>query len=742
MNRPMTSPWSAVLTSSPTITLTPYSAAFAARLERARDLVVVGHRDRAEALTSRAVASSTSTGVAQSCAVVGVHVQVDVDQLRRRCRRAARSAALPRARGGARPACGVERPRARRPRALQRAARTRRRAQALAQVARRRSAARSCAASVSTSLGSKSSAGSPSLSTSLVDGQARRRPARHRPPGADDEPGRRGDAVGGRDERRRRPPAPRRRASSAKRDRARAGRARSGVEEERPALRRARPPSQRSAGSETAQRAQEEPQGAALLLLDEGDAHRAPSSRSAARQRARRRARTIGTRREEAPQQVGASPRRSQCARRAARRPAARRLRATWWRRPARSARGSVPTLSAREWRSAALATLGANGSCTWQRSSAARLEKVGDRARDVDRQRRPAHRRAPRRGRQRLAHGRAGAPPPEAGSMAALRTRGATRAPARGTRRRHDDDPMAAQRELVGHARDERVDVVTVLPRIGVTWAMDSGSGTAGRIVLWARATAGAGRTPRARPARRVRRRARCRRSSRSMAASSRSPKRSLTSPWCARRPRGETSSKPAAQSATRASKIGGRDDLVDEAVALGPRDVAQGAGEQQLARRESRPWSRAWKLRAGVGVGQPDADLGRAEARAVGGDAQVAAGRELQGAADADPVDGREHRHRRGAAWRSSRAGRPDGGRPRLGGGARWPRTGRRRPRSARRRRGRPRSATASSAPGGLDGVGDRLDRVARRQALRLAWRSHVTARRPVSFMRSPVD
>ena len=49
MNRPITSPWSAVLTSSPTITLTPYSAAFAARVVGAGDLVVVGDRDRAEA---------------------------------------------------------------------------------------------------------------------------------------------------------------------------------------------------------------------------------------------------------------------------------------------------------------------------------------------------------------------------------------------------------------------------------------------------------------------------------------------------------------------------------------------------------------------------------------------------------------------------------------------------------------------------------------------------------------------
>ena len=53
MKSPITSPWLAVLTSSATITLTPYSSACARGGLRAGDLVVVGHRDRAEALLAR-----------------------------------------------------------------------------------------------------------------------------------------------------------------------------------------------------------------------------------------------------------------------------------------------------------------------------------------------------------------------------------------------------------------------------------------------------------------------------------------------------------------------------------------------------------------------------------------------------------------------------------------------------------------------------------------------------------------
>ena len=65
MNRPITSPWSAVLTSSPTITLTPYSAALA-RASCAPETSLWSVTAIAPRPTSRAVASSTSTGVAQS----------------------------------------------------------------------------------------------------------------------------------------------------------------------------------------------------------------------------------------------------------------------------------------------------------------------------------------------------------------------------------------------------------------------------------------------------------------------------------------------------------------------------------------------------------------------------------------------------------------------------------------------------------------------------------------------------
>ena len=63
--RPITSPWLAVMTSSPTITLTPYSAAFA-RASSAPETSLWSVTAIAPRPSSRAVASSTSTGVAQS----------------------------------------------------------------------------------------------------------------------------------------------------------------------------------------------------------------------------------------------------------------------------------------------------------------------------------------------------------------------------------------------------------------------------------------------------------------------------------------------------------------------------------------------------------------------------------------------------------------------------------------------------------------------------------------------------
>ena len=79
MNRPITSPWPAVLTSSPTIT-------FGATRPRARaassapgDLIVVGDRDRAESLLARCREQHLDRCRAVA-RVIGVHVQVDLDQ--------------------------------------------------------------------------------------------------------------------------------------------------------------------------------------------------------------------------------------------------------------------------------------------------------------------------------------------------------------------------------------------------------------------------------------------------------------------------------------------------------------------------------------------------------------------------------------------------------------------------------------------------------------------------------------
>ena len=77
MNSPITSPCAAVLTSSPTITLIP--SAFANASRAPRDLVVVGDGDRAQPARARLSEQYLDRGRAV-VGVVGVHVQVDVDQ--------------------------------------------------------------------------------------------------------------------------------------------------------------------------------------------------------------------------------------------------------------------------------------------------------------------------------------------------------------------------------------------------------------------------------------------------------------------------------------------------------------------------------------------------------------------------------------------------------------------------------------------------------------------------------------
>ena len=280
--------------------------------------------------------------------------------------------------------------------------------------------------SVSRSLGSKSSPASPSPSSLLVDGQARGDRHRAGRLGAGDEPGRGGDAVGGRDERRRRPRAPRRR-------RRRSARARAG--RRAAASRRTGPrsewttASQRSAGSRRRSERRKSRRAPRSSCSTKAMRTGASSLALGARQR-------VGAGRDDRgsrPGRSGAagprSPRRSRCARRGARRRAARPCARPGWRRRARSGAWKVPTLSAREWRSAVLATLGAKGSCTWHRSSAARSKRSEIvRATSIG----SAARRRPGQRRQRLAHGQHAHLAGGGLERAAAHGAGASRAPAR----------------------------------------------------------------------------------------------------------------------------------------------------------------------------------------------------------------------------------------------------------------------------------------------------------------------
>ena len=162
------------------------------------------------------------------------------------------------------------------------------------------------------------------------------------------------------------------------------------------------------------QRAEEQPQRAALLGVREHDLGR-PVAASSGRPTRSAPGRIRCSRRGSSARPGRAWRRSSPCGRRAGRTgapppcaPPGSRRAARWW-------SGSVPTFSAREWRSAAEAALGANGSCTWTKSSSARVEQLLERARHVERQRHRAaaperqrladgeHRRAARVGRERV---------------------------------------------------------------------------------------------------------------------------------------------------------------------------------------------------------------------------------------------------------------------------------------------------------------------------------------------------
>ena len=141
-------------------------------------------------------------------------------------------------------------------------------------------------------------------------------------------------------------------------------------------------------GRQPPQRAQEEPQRGALLLVAERDPERAFVRRRAA------------TRRRAGAQHARSSAGKTRCissrvasndALRASRRPknSSTKRRATCVESTRSAGAWNVPTLSEREWRSATDDALGANGSWTWTKSSGAVGQRLLDRARDVQRRRR-----------------------------------------------------------------------------------------------------------------------------------------------------------------------------------------------------------------------------------------------------------------------------------------------------------------------------------------------------------------
>ena len=127
---------------------------------------------------------------------------------------------------------------------------------------------------------------------------------------------------------------------------------------------------------------------------------------------------------------------------------------------------------SAREWRSAALAALGANGSWTWTKSSGSVVEQLLDDPRDVHRQARDAPLGAPNRhhlagGEQ---DGRAAALAPQAPGLLARFAQCAPRARREPLRARWRDDhhAVAALGQLARDGVDIAVQLASGLPWLG----------------------------------------------------------------------------------------------------------------------------------------------------------------------------------------------------------------------------------------------------------------------------------
>ena len=332
------------------------------RLERARHLVVVGDRDRAQPLLARRGEQHLDRRRAVA-RVVGVHVQVDVDQLpRRRDRR--RSAA-----GGA-----ARRPRRRPPRSASATASQPTTGAAVREALPQPRVAdqphelcreRVDVAAARTAGRARRRAGSPRRRAAAPRPAPRPAPERaHEQPRRGRLPRRGGDEHVGRGEQLGLGVAP--------------------VVEHRHAVAQPRRPQRarpRPGGVKTVAR-QSRSRAAAAARAGTAAARAAPRGRRrrcAPGRRPRARASQLGARadhlvarRERSAPSARAWPRTTRSARRAARR-SARRSAARPASRCTRSAGAwKVPTFSAREWRSASEAVLGANGSWTWTKSNGA----------------------------------------------------------------------------------------------------------------------------------------------------------------------------------------------------------------------------------------------------------------------------------------------------------------------------------------------------------------------------------
>ena len=143
--------------------------------------------------------------------------------------------------------------------------------------------------------------------------------------------------------------------------------------------------------------------------------------------------------------------------------------RATWVDTKRSVGEWNVPTFSAREWRSAALDALGANGSCTCTKSNSAR-----SRSSSIVRDTSSGSETEPPRRKGRLC------PTPSTLAQPGLvehrvRVGGQLAYPRpplpdqrAGVRRRHDHHPMPAAAQLVGQPLDVEVDLMMLLPGIG----------------------------------------------------------------------------------------------------------------------------------------------------------------------------------------------------------------------------------------------------------------------------------